>query len=708
MENLFALNRAPWLLRVCLVWAGLMVAAYGGQTESPTNTPAKVKVSGFGFVGNREMARLLRDFQISGKMPVTIDRTFVEDAALVLVARATDEGYLQAALRGDFTMTNGSRQQFMWTNVLDIFLPPDFAARYARFELVPGVRSYYRNIQFEGLEAMSRRQALSYFVGTDVLLQLKRNRIFTPRDLNSSLAALREAYNRIGYQNASVSTNKVVWNERTGAVDVEIEIREGLPVMVRSVEVTIENSQQTKRRVTPNKPYSELWQQNFVQSLRREQQMKGYPDTSVGIKVLNRETNGASIHVDLAAQVNPGNPVRLGEVIFKGNTNTKTSVLESRVKLDEGELLNVVEAEASRQRLAQLGIFNSVSLQYEEIDEQSRNVVYEFREGKAITLSVLGGYGSYEKLRGGLEFQNRNVFGLAHDVRIRGVQSFKSSEGDLLYTVPAVFGSDANLFVQGSGLLREEVTFTRKEYGGGIGVQKRIVPIRTDLAVRYDYQFLNAVDFTESATNRPGVDSAKAAAIIVDMNYDRRDHPLLPQSGLKLFCRTEFATEALGGNVDYQRLICGGSYHYNLHGGRLLHLGLLHGMTFTMGGDSEDLPFNKRFFPGGANSVRGYQEGEASPLDPNGAQLGAETFTQVNIELEQILTRSWSVVVFFDGVGFAESRDNYPWDEGLFSVGGGIHWRTIVGPVRLEYGYNLDPRPQDPTGTLHFSIGAAF
>ena len=270
MENLFALNRGRWLIRICLLWAALAVSAYGGEKESTTNRPAKVKVSGFGFVGNREMGRLLRDFQVSGKMPVIIDRAFVEDAALVLVARATDEGYLQATLRGDFTMTNGSRQQFLWTNVLDIVLPPDFAARSARFELVPEVRSYYRNIQFEGLEALSRRQALSYFVGTDVLLQLKRNRIFTPRDLNSSLAALREAYNRIGYQNASVNTNKVVWNEKTGAVDVGIEINEGLPVAVRSVEVTIENAEQTKRRVTPDKPYSEFWQQNFVQSLRRE------------------------------------------------------------------------------------------------------------------------------------------------------------------------------------------------------------------------------------------------------------------------------------------------------------------------------------------------------------------------------------------------------------------------------------------------------
>ncbi len=50
------------------------------------------------------MARLLRNFQPDGKMPAVIDRTFVEDAALVLLARAHDEGYLRAILSGDFAM----------------------------------------------------------------------------------------------------------------------------------------------------------------------------------------------------------------------------------------------------------------------------------------------------------------------------------------------------------------------------------------------------------------------------------------------------------------------------------------------------------------------------------------------------------------------------------------------------------------------------
>jgi outer membrane translocation and assembly module TamA len=52
--------------------------------------------------------------------------------------------------------------------------------------------------------------------------------------------------------------------------------------------------------------------------------------------------------------------------------------------------------------------------------------------------------------------------------------------------------------------------------------------------------------------------------------------------------------------------------------------------------------------------------------------------------------------------------DNFPFDEVLWSAGLGLRWNTLIGPVRLEYGHNLTPREQDPSGTLHFSIGYPF
>jgi len=679
--------------------------------ETQTNEPAHVKVSGFGFLGNREEIRLLRNFQPDGKLPLVIDRTFVEDAALVLLARAHDEGYLRATLTGDFTMTDGSQQHLAWTNAMEALLPRDFAANEAHFRLQGGLRFYYKLLEFDGVTAFSKRVVMSYFISGEVLLQLRGNRVFSPDALSSSLAALREAYARAGYQAVVVSTNQVTLDESTGAVTVGVEVQEGLPTIVRTVTVHVHGTNETpeaRRTLKPGEPYSRLWQQGLAQKLQAEQQIKGFPDATAEFSPLRRETNATSIQLDLSANVTTGPFIRVGELITKGNRRTKTSVLNSRIKVETGETLNLVEAEKSRQSLSRLGVFESVRLRYEPADESTRDVIYELEEGKPISLSVLAGWGSYEMLRGGLEFQNRNLFGGAHDFRLRAVQSFKASKGDLFYTVPEVFGQNVNLFGQGSGLRREEVSFTREEYGGSIGIQKRIVPIKTDFTLRYVYEFLNALDLGSVSTNQTGVQEARSASFVLDLHRDRRDNPLLPRRGLKLFSKLEIASASLGGNVDYQRLLLGASYHLDLNGGRLLHLGVTHGVSFTLGSTADQLPFNKRFFPGGENSVRGYQDGEASPLDADGNQLGAETYTQTNIEFEQLVTKNWSVVTFFDAVGFAQHQAEYPWTEGLYSVGGGICWRSIIGPVRLEYGHNLNPRSRDPAGTLHFSIGFPF
>jgi outer membrane translocation and assembly module TamA len=170
----------------------------------------------------------------------------------------------------------------------------------------------------------------------------------------------------------------------------------------------------------------------------------------------------------------------------------------------------------------------------------------------------------------------------------------------------------------------------------------------------------------------------------------------------------ELASTALGGEVDYQRFELAGSYHLNLVGGLFLHLGLRHGALLQLGDSTGELPFTKRFFPGGENSVRGYQQGEASPRDVNGNLLGAETYLLGNVELEQFITPSWSLVGFVDAVGFAEHLRDYPASEAVYSAGGGIRWKSIVGPVRLEYGYNLNRRTGDPVGTIHFSLGFPF
>jgi outer membrane translocation and assembly module TamA len=207
-----------------------------------------------------------------------------------------------------------------------------------------------------------------------------------------------------------------------------------------------------------------------------------------------------------------------------------------------------------------------------------------------------------------------------------------------------------------------------------------------------------------------GADLSQVNAASVDLNLvrDRRDNPLRPRRGYRWFLQAETASQFFGGTVDYQRTEFGGSYHTPWGRGRWVHAGLNHGVVTTFGSDDAELPVNKRFFPGGDNSIRGYQEGEAAPFGAEGRFVGAKSYLLLNLEVEQALTPKWSAVLFFDALGIAARLADYPFSEELYSVGLGIRYQTIIGPLRVEYGRNLDPRPTDPSGSLLFSVGFPF
>lgn len=456
----------------------------------------------------------------------------------------------------------------------------------------------------------------------------------------------------------------------------------------------------------PGEAFSGLWEQDFLQAKRVELFQRGYPDTTASITATNRQTIEGTNFLDLTVTVNSGPLVRVGELHFEGLNKTRLGVVERRVRLEPGDLLNRVEVDRARFRLARLGVFDTVDLEFEPAGPNTRDVRFLLEEGRRVDFSLLFGYGSYELLRGGFELDQHNLWGLAHHSRLRAIQSFKATSADYLYSVPDLGGKDVNLFFNASGLRREEISFVREEFLLGVGGTKPFPSIASDIGLRYNYEFLNANDQASNLTVND--EAVRVGAVVLDVKHDRRDSPLTPQRGYKLFADLELASAGLGGEVDYQRFEFSSSWHLGLGGGLYLHMGLSHGVATTLDSEDVELPINKRFFPGGESSIRGFQQGEAAPRDESGELIGAETYALGNVEFEQKLTRSISAVLLFDAVGFARDVEEYPFDEKLYTVGGGLWWKTIIGPVRVEYGHNLNPRRKDPSGTLHFSLGFPF
>jgi len=252
------------------------------------------------------------------------------------------------------------------------------------------------------------------------------------------------------------------------------------------------------------------------------------------------------------------------------------------------------------------------------------------------------------------------------------------------------------------------VSFLRQEYGANAALAMPVPWLGANATVGYTFQSLRNRD-NELTTSRADEKQVTAASVDVNLVRDRRDNPLRPRHGYRWFLEAETASQLLGGSVDYQRVELGGSWHTSWGSGRWIHLGLSHGVITTFGAtDDSQLPVNKRFFPGGDNSIRGYQVGEAAPIGPDGKYIGAKAYALANAELEQALTPKWSAVLFFDALGTAARLADYPFSEKLYTIGLGVRYQTLIGPLRVEYGRNLNPRSIDPRGTLLLSVGFPF
>ena len=114
--------------------------------------------------------------------------------------------------------------------------------------------------------------------------------------------------------------------------------------------------------------------------------------------------------------------------------------------------------------------------------------------------------------------------------------------------------------------------------------------------------------------------------------------------------------------------------------------------------DFDKLPTSLRFFTGGDKSVRGYEYGVIGPRI-DGDVVGGKHLLEASVEYEVPFTEKWSVAAFAD-IGDA-FNDSPQYKRG---VGLGLHWRSPIGPVRIDLGHALD----DPPGNqlrLHLTIG---
>lgn len=696
-----------------IVWGlGLGLAAFEASAKDKVSTAA-IDVDGIGLLHDREIKQAIRRLW-GDSLGSELTTNQIEDAALFIASNLSTDGFQRPTISVEATLVDGSVQRFTVDPTLQTLPPPDLHATKVRFNVDKGIRSYLEDVKIEGLGVLKQEVARDFFFNEIAVIRGRAARAYSKGRLERSADAIESTLKQRGYAEATVRIVDTKENEKTGAVVATVQVNEGPRWDLASIRTDVDGPEAAELEILKTRkdiPWSVFRGQDLSAEIRQMYYKKGYPDVRVRIETRPGPPVNRIRPVEIVAHIHPGTQVGVGTVRFTGQERTRESVLRRRVQISPGDPLNPLALEKARYRLGRLGVFHSIDLTYQPPDGPVRDPVFILSEEKTPEVSLMAGYGSYEQLRGGVEVVQRNLFGRAHQSRLQLVQSFKSSRGDYTYSVPEIFGESIDGSARLFGLQREERAFLRQEYGATLTLKRNFPGLGADGTIGYTFQSLKHQD-DAIAVDGVTPEQQNVGSIDLSLTHDGRDNPLRPTRGYRWFAQAELASRRLGGEVDYERFELGAAYHTSWGKGRWIHLGLSHGFVIAHEIADRKLILNKLFFPGGESSIRGFPEGEASPrgeaADGSSVFTGAKSYLLANVELEQGLTKSWSVVAFTDGVGIASSLNQYPFDTEMVSVGLGLRYQTLIGPVRLEYGHNVRKRAEDPQGALHFSLGFPF
>ncbi|NIS08618.1 MAG: BamA/TamA family outer membrane protein, partial [Candidatus Dadabacteria bacterium] len=115
-----------------------------------------------------------------------------------------------------------------------------------------------------------------------------------------------------------------------------------------------------------------------------------------------------------------------------------------------------------------------------------------------------------------------------------------------------------------------------------------------------------------------------------------------------------------------------------------------------------------RFFTGGSTTMRGFPFQELGPLDGSGDPVGGNTLLLGNLEARYPIYKKLGGVVFLDYGNVFPDEFDFKIDDIKYAVGTGLRFDTIVGPLRVDFGYTLNPEPNIDRFQFFLSIGHAF
>ena len=461
---------------------------------------------------------------------------------------------------------------------------------------------------------------------------------------------------------------------------------------------------------------AEYADQIFVPSVSRQIQTRlkriatdaGYFEAQVEVTAEEPFDQGEVVRVNFSTEANYGRQFRIDAIKFSGNEKVKDRYFQRMFADQIGETLDPAEMNEVVSDMLSSGAFRRVTGSVVVVDREQGllDFVGEVEEADRRELGLFGGYGTYEGPIIGFSFRHLNMLGLVHRFDAKIEASLRGYTGDVIYTDPHFLWTDwratAGIFSRN----RYNEGYSKLEGGLRFGLSRNFYDVHNlTFFAQGGY-----TDITDADIVQPFLGKEHYVDSFVGISYElaKLDDRASPTKGYFFQVSNSIASTALGGEFDYVRSFLKLNYYLPL-GPTKLRLGARTGAAIPLdGGDSEVLPIDLRFFSGGSRSVRSFTERDLGPKDPGGYPIGGEFFTTFNIEYEIPLVGPLSLAVFTDAGNLIYEFSNASLDDMHYAAGAGLRLNSPLGPLRVDYGHNMNQEEGEPSGSIHVGFGIAF
>jgi len=603
------------------------------------------------------------------------------------------------------------------------------------------------SLNLTGVRAVRSSQLKSVLAtGQSSRLPWGSRRYFGREQFEADLKRIVAFYKDRGFPDARVTSFDVKLNDAQDAAAITINIDEGRPILVEQIEFTGfdvvsprgMNALRNRVPLRVGAPLDRALAQASRETVLDAVKDHGYPFATVRLTERRGGNDYARI---LTLSATLGTLATFGDVTVVGNKRVSDHVVERQVTFRPGDRFRLSQLQESQRRLYQLQTFQFVNVETdtkEGEEPESVPIRVTVAEGKPQKINFGLGYGSEEKVRASIDWRHVNFLGGARTLAIESKYSSLTSGAKASFRQPYLFGPRLDMTVSGQFWHESEPAFTLNTSGGRLTFQRQLarsgpVSLRapiTTLSLTYtneyeDYQVSDVALHTPSFYKtlialglNPLTGEGKGTLSSVDLDVHRgtAENAINVVRGYSLNGHFEQAGRVFGGTYEFFETILEGRFY--TPAGRLgvLAFKVRGGSIGTLTGDSNLLvPFFRRYFLGGASSLRGWGRYEVAPLDA-GRPIGGHTMVESSAEMRIPIRGSFSGVLFADAGDVWQNAWDFELNHLRYDVGPGLRYLTAIGPLRVDLGYQINPipgllvngEPQPRRFRIHFSIGQAF